>query len=470
MTEAVYDAMGAMLTRWTMGAATAPEAAPWSAELGPEPGEAELRLLALSGQFLSVAVITEPPAGLHLLPDIPALAQPTVPDALRPLVRRILATVKEARAKLELVEFLAARGWTVHPGDWMPAASEDDVPEVYAPWRDWALFPAGAARQQAGGLTAENWDDYWPAARKAALSEIRRRDPAGARLLLEAKLSGEDADARLRLLGLLTTGLSDADAPFLEKLAAGDRAPKVKALAASLLARLGRGPVAGEDLAELKAFFSVQMKGLLRRSRVIQFENIKTPAQRQRRTALFDGVDVTSLAQALGLTPQEMIAAWPWGADPVADHGLATMIARTGTDALVAQTAEVLSQSDAKAYHHLVGLTPRLTISQRSHLAATVLNIAGCRLDMAKSIAGGNARLDRPLATPAGGAVLAALHREDAKPSDQSAELFTLGLLASRDGARQTLEQLNGAGLLQGDPRLDMLRLNAALEHKGEKP
>ena len=48
--------------------------------------------------------------------------------------------------------------------------------------------------------------------------------------------------------------------------------------------------------------------------------------------------------------------------------------------------------------------------------------------------------------------------------------IFALGLIASRAAARQALERLNGAGLLQGDPRLDMLRLNAALDDNGAKP
>ena len=79
MAEAIYDAMGSVLTRWTMGSAAAPAAPVWSAELGAEPAEAELRLLALSGQFLGVAVTAEPPPELRVLPDVPALALPTVP-------------------------------------------------------------------------------------------------------------------------------------------------------------------------------------------------------------------------------------------------------------------------------------------------------------------------------------------------------------------------------------------------------
>ena len=112
MAEAIYDAMGSVLTRWTMGSAAAPAAAVWSAELGAEPAEAELRLLALSGQFLGVAVTAEPPLELRALPDVPALALPTMPEALRPLVRRILAAFKETQRKTELLDFLAARGWT----------------------------------------------------------------------------------------------------------------------------------------------------------------------------------------------------------------------------------------------------------------------------------------------------------------------------------------------------------------------
>jgi hypothetical protein len=471
MAEVIYDAMGSVLTRWTMGSAAAPAAPIWSAELGTEPAEAELRLLALSGQFLGVAVTAEPPPELRVLPDIPALALPTVPEALRPLVRRILAAFKETQRKTELLDFLAARGWTTHPAEWMPTSNDEDAPDVYAPWRDWAGIAASnsVVRRQAGDrLTADNWEDFWPAARKVALAELRRHDPEAARTVLEAKLASENADVRLPLLSLLATGLSEADIPFLEGIAANDRAPKVKALAASLLARLGQGPSVGEDIAELAGFFSVKMKGLLRRSRVIQFENNKTHAQAQRRAALLASADITSLARALTLTPQELVDAWSWDVDRQADAALADLVSRTGTDSLVAQTAEAISQGDASVF--LAALTPRLAPGQRSELAEKVLRTRRFSFEMAKTIAGGTARLENPLTVPAGAVLLTALQRSDAKPSDELTELFALGLIASRAAARQTLERLNGAGLLQGDPRLDMLRLNAALDDNGAKP
>jgi hypothetical protein len=430
-----------------------------------------LRLLALSGQFLGVAVTAEPPPELRVLPDIPALALPTVPEALRPLVQRILAAFKETQRKTELLDFLAARGWTTHPAEWMPTANDEDAPDVYAPWRDWAGIAASnsVVRRQAGDrLTADNWEDFWPAARKVALTELRRHDPEAARTVLGAKLASENADVRLPLLSLLATGLSEADAPFLEGLAANDRAPKIKALAASLLARLGRGPSVGEEIAELAGFFSVKMKGLLRRSRVIQFENVKTPAQMHRRAALLESADIASLARALTLTSEELVDAWNWDVDRQADAALTSLVVRTGTDSLVAQTAEAASQCNASFF--LATLTPRLARGQRSELAEKVLRTRSFSFDMAKTIAGGTARLENSLTAPAGAALLAALRRDDAKPSDELTELFALGLITSRAAARQVLERLNGAGLLQGDPRLDMLRLNAALDDNGAKP
>jgi hypothetical protein len=472
MAEANFDAMGEVLARWVIGAAAAPAASMWNSELGDEPGEAELRLLALSSQFLGVAVTADPPAGLRTLPDIPPLALPTVPEALRHLVRRILTATKEKRLRSELLEFLARRGWTVHPGDWLPATSDESAPDVYAPWLDWVdvATSTDAARKKAGGeLTVENWDDYWPAGRKVALLELRQRDPDAARSLLEAKLVGESAETRLSLLGLLKIGLSDADIPFLESIVTNDRAPKVKALAASLLGRLGRGLGAGEDAAELASFFSVYTKGLVRRSRAIGFEHPKTATQLQRRAALFESVDITVFAGALGLAPEELIAAWPWDADRLADTALIAMIARTGTDSLVTLAAETMSHSDAEGLRGLASLAPRLAPEKRWQLTGTALGAHGCSFETAKAIAGATGRLDSPLDAPAGANLVETLSSDDAKPSDQIAELYALGLIASRAGAQHSLERLNGAGLLQGDPRLDMLRLNAALDDNGAR-
>ena len=119
----------------------------------------------------------------------------------------------------------------------------------------------------------------------------------------------------------------------------------------------------------------MKMKGLLRRSRVIQFENVKTPAQAHRRTVLLESADIASLARALTLTPQELVDAWSWDVDRQADAALTSLVARTGTDSLVAQTAEAASQYNASIF--LTALTPRLAPGQRSELAEKVLRTRG---------------------------------------------------------------------------------------------
>jgi hypothetical protein len=468
MAEAIYDALGQVLTRWTMGSAAAPVAQVWRAEIGEDPIEAELRLLALSGQFLGMAVIAEPPADLRALPDLPALALPTLPDAARSLARRVLAA-GDARHKRTLAQFAAGRGWTLHPADWMPAASEEEVPDVYAPWRDWieAAATGSGPRGASDRLTAANWEDFWPAARTAALAELRRRDPGAARVLLETRLPGEGADTRLRLLGQLTRGLSDADAPFLETLAASDRAPKVKALAAALLARLGRGSAVGEEATELAGFFTLGTKGLLRRSRTVAANVLKTHAQRIRRQTLFAGADYTGFAAALGMSGEELAAIWVWGGDVQADIELAGMAERSASDAIVADLSAALAEHSLPNLGALLALASRIGPTQRASIAQRVLRAGGSYQD-ALAVAGGGGRVDGVTDMPAEAALLHALGGADARPGDHAPELQALGMLASRAGAQKALERLvRGLGLLQADPRLDMLRLNAALEDRG---
>ena len=183
---------------------------------------------------------------------------------------------------------------------------------------------------------------------------------------------------------------------------------------------------------------------------------------------MLEGADLTSFSGALGLAPQDLIAAWDWNADPAADAGLIKMIVETGTDAQLAQAAGVVSQHDVSGL--IVALAPRLAPADRARFAAAGLHTHGFGFEMAQAVAGVAARLDDLLSAPSGAKLLTELRRDAAKPSDHVAELHALGLIASRDGARRSLEQLTCAGLLQADPRLDMLRLNAGLDDQGEKP
>ena len=468
MAESIFDAMGDVLTRWTMGSAAAPAAPMWKEQLGADPGEAELRLLALSGHFLGTTLAAEPPSGLRALPDIPKLELPTVPEFVRPLVRRIMN-----EQTFDLLQFLAARGWTVHPADWMPAANEE-VSDIYAPWRKWAEIAASTNHVEpapSDAITAENWNYVQPVAREIAWKKLRQSDAAAARVLLDAKFAGEKADQRLSLLWMLESGLSESDIPFLEKVAGGDRAPKVKAFAASLLVRLAPATVIREDAAELKEFFSTKTKGLLRRRRVIHFENVQTPAQSTRRAELLDDVDIVAFGAVLGMTASALIAAWQWDQDSDADIGFIEMIARSATDTLVLEAADVVRAS-ANARHRLLDLAPRLPPARLTSVAELILAL-GENFQTTNAVAEGGLRAENPLATPAGRELLKCLRIADAK--FQTLELRALGFITARASVRGVLEQFSAVGVVQEHPNLDALRLNEALEDRigsegGAKP
>jgi hypothetical protein len=78
--------------------------------------------------------------------------------------------------------------------------------------------------------------------------------------------------------------------------------------------------------------------------------------------------------------------------------------------------------------------------------------------------------LDGALDTRAGRSLLKALADAQSNTTANmtlNQELYALGMLVSRDGARVALDRLAAAGIVSADSRLDMLRLNAALEENG---
>ena len=480
--EAILDTMGGVLARWTMGGEAVSAVLPaWREALGEEQGEAELRLLALSGQFLELVVAAAPQGGqggaLRVLPDVPRLALPTIPDALRPLTRRVLQQLSNEEGRGEVLHFLAGRGWTIHPADWMPSAEESCAPDIYAQWRDWVQGAASGETKSGrvtDELTAETWDLFYSSERNAAFRALRRHDPDSARALLEAKLASADAKVRLRLVEALSDRLSEADVPFLETLAANDRAPKVKAQAALFLARLGRTS-ASEDITELAEFFEVRTMGLLGRTRGVRPQPLKTNAQKTRRASLLAEADFSAFAKALELTPLELIEAWKWGNEPSLDLALSEMAERSAPDDLVMTLADQIVGHPIP----ILKLALRLPAEQRTELAMRMVQ-GGDTLFNALKMGGPSCRIDNTILRPAGAKLLAVLQAakqaeaKGEKPPQEHAvssqELHALGLIASRTGAEQALEELTKAGLLHiGPGQLDMIRLNAALEDRGVK-
>jgi hypothetical protein len=467
MNESERSGLSKMRDCWITGGAAADLApAEWKELLGNAPAaDRERLLLAIAGQALDVAFRPAAPKILTRRAPLPQLALPPLPERLRPLFRTALKQASDASGRMWVAALAAARGYVAHPLDWMPAASDLDAPPVYAPWVDWQARGGKAARVLEE-LSAENWDDFFPAARRIALAGIRRSDPAKARALLEARAGAEAAETRLALIELLRVNLGAADAPYLQSLSA-DRSGKVKQLAARLLARIGQtgtGSEASADVAELAGFIEQGRSGLLRRRTVYTPHAAKSPAQAARRRELFEACQLIDLAGALGAGEAELVEGWQLGSKDGADSEFAGMVAASGSDAAVVQLADrLIAAGDAVS---LAPLLPRLDTGRKRGFVAAVLGSGPAALsllnasDIEPGTFGRKELMDSRLYRHARTAIA-----ESGKSGQRIAigNLDALAYLATVSAAEAIAADLVEAGLASADSPLALLRLNAAL-------
>ncbi len=141
------DTIARLRGAWMAGSAARKHCPPqWLPAIGDGP-QAELALAAFAGQALQS--VFRPAPGGPLVPreTLPVLSLPPVPAALRPRVRRLIAA--HPWMIRYLLIFLAARGVTMHPADWLPAKRSDGLQAVYAPWIDWVNGGAASPKPPA---------------------------------------------------------------------------------------------------------------------------------------------------------------------------------------------------------------------------------------------------------------------------------------------------------------------------------
>lgn len=437
---------------------------------GASPDERERRLLAIAAQALEIALRPAAPKTLKRRPPLPELALPMLPQPLRPLLRAALKHAADARAKSRVVALVASRGFVLHPMDWMPAASDQTSPDVYAPWIDWQAGMDGEKHTGREQLTAQNWDDFYPAARRTALADMRRTAPALARQLIETKGSSEPAEIRLTLIALMHFGLGADDVPFLKSLSA-DRSGKVRELAGRLLARLGQHGQPGDGgsenpTAELAAFITEGKSGFIRRRTTYTPAKLKSSAQDRRRAELFETCNLVDLAARFGVSESDFIGAWQFGADDNVDILVARMVAASGSDAAVTHMADTLVAEGGKPALFVLHLMPRLDSRRQRVLIRLILKDTQYlgALSLAEGVEAGWlewADLTNGKTIPALRA--AAAGNDDAVKRGVDQLLETLGFLATAAAAEKLIGDVVAAGMAPAAPSLGLLRLNASL-------
>lgn len=285
--------------------------------IAPDDPGASARLLALAVQARTWSL---PPGPQQFdEPAPPTDPRPIVPADLRPAILRLVTgkgNPPDDTAASALALAIDRNGFRLHPFDLPrlkafvskhadmlgiranPVAGQDRAGENA--WASWEV------------LDASSWTLATPARKAAYIAELRASDPGHARELVAAQLPLEKADVRLRLIDALATSLSLDDRPLLESLAS-DRAPTVKQAVTRLLARLPGTGAAEEQIAELLSRLRRGSTGLLRKRATLDLQlpaNVKSPtAETDWLAANFGAVGSTALANALGMTPEQMLEA-----------------------------------------------------------------------------------------------------------------------------------------------------------------
>lgn len=449
--DKLLQEIDALKARWMTGGD--------SAGLGPKDwqGMDDLSLLAMAGQFSRIATRPGTQMALTSRPDLPDLGLPALAHDLRPLFRRVLDD--KLAEPVDVVRLIAARGYGVNPIDWMPKRKEVNLPPIYEVWQDWRAgnLPENIDDQ----LTAASWDTAAPSRRYSDLTQMHRHDPDAARALITEIAPTLGADQRLRMLECLRPALTQDDASLLADFL-GDRSSKVQSLVKTQLARLGTGPETDADaVAELPDFVEVAKAGFLSRKQVVQPRKLKTDAQKKRRSQVFAQVSLSALAETLGVTADAVIDTWAFGQ---ATDDLAQLVSASGTDA---QVSRLVQRCLEAGIYQPNALIDRLDASQRQTFGLQVMAHEDVPLTHTRQW------IAEPDGT-VGWHVIARLKLRDltkalVDPEKPGADTVAtqsiafLSLLADRDAANRLLDHLTSAGLMSVDPRLTLLRLNAAL-------
>lgn len=281
----------------------------------PSSSDGGLEMLSLMGQVLRFERPSTPDSFI-VEPEIKD-ERKIVADALRrPLIRLLTAknaTEHPARALARTFDRMRLRP---HPFDLplIDAFVRSHAEKLGSTAQHWADRQKPEAETQnyfdPELLDESNWALATLSRRAAYLEQRRREDADAARGLIESTWGQEDADARFRLLQVLQTRLSTADQSFLSKLDK-DRAPRVRALAARFLTRLGAG---GENPALQACLERIKQgkSGLIRKRTALQLElpaNVKDQAVSRWILETLTDVSFMELASAFKVTDQELIEA-----------------------------------------------------------------------------------------------------------------------------------------------------------------
>ena len=444
-----------------------------------------LYALALASQHHTFLYRAAKPDNLKTYQTLPKLSLPQLEDKTRPLFRRALNSLsKFSNGKTNLLlRLLEQRKFTAHPSDWLPSSQDDDLPNIYWPWAQWATNESIRNTLDQDMVTPDNWDDWYPAERINRLRNMRFNEPDATRDLICNCAPREAADKRLKIVNVLAINLSDNDLEYIQTLTK-DRSQKIVQLAIHFLARIGANIELDdhnktfESAEELAQAFDLKKSGIIKKHTVISPRKLKSKKQQAVRTELLEKVPTNLFAKALGIASHELAQAWLFLENREIDNlNFVKNAIHTFSDQNIHLLLDnilnhVEKEESLLPVIHLI--LPRMDQHHRNSLMHTLLDnkkIPFCFFNCLDY-------LDSPLTsiefetlykTRAWKKLQTSIQDEMKENTylenyHTTQELLALGLILPQSTAEKMFESVIKSGLHPADPALDCLKLNTQLK------
>ncbi|STZ03036.1 DUF5691 domain-containing protein [Moraxella equi] len=442
--------------------------------------------ITLISQYETMMYDHAPSGELTRAKPLPELDLPVLPKHLWRLLGQVFEQCCDNYLTMvRLLMFIHKRGYGVPPTVWLPSKHmktefndvdgmnfEGELPSPYLAWLAWVNDEQTTAFDEP--LTADNWDEFYPAERIRRLKNLRKSDPKTALDLISQFAPNEPAEKRLAIIETLAVNLSDEDKAFLQSLDK-DRSQKVKELSKQLLARLGNFDNDDELADEL--FGELEMTG-----DGIMFKSTKNNTKSQNNFEKLQKVNFFVLAKKFDLSLVDFVLAWDF------KHGNhyhryydvnAVLLERAVpllSDEEVQQVATTLMPIMLKnSSLYWQKIRARLPVSFRQEFAdklfakgESFLYLLGMMPHQLQV----NAKTLQ--ASSSYKKMIANIQKWQEKYSGYiddyhiCQEVRALGLLVGQDTAKECLAHLEGLGIMRTDPALSMLHFNALLDKRAD--
>ncbi len=387
---------------------------------------------------------------------LPDLGLPRMSPEAR---KAFAAALQNERASIhDLLRLAAARGFTVHPRDWVPKPTDyPRYPDLYRPWAVW-LAEKGYTRYSAAvPLTPENTQRFRRQARNRAFNNLYRDDRAAAYDLLIRLAEIHDEDIRYDLLDEIGgSGLFNGnypwDAPILKHFQ-NDPSEKVRDFVTKRLQAMA-GKETVEEVANRIAQF-LEVKG----TQIVAAQPAYTEADlfvaRYCTTveALADAVDLTATEFARRLDFDLMKSDF-WYA-----------ITTTGSVEVRTIAAERMIAAGHNGERRLYRDLPRRLWEQGLRVTFQPHRMLEVNAFLGPDIGTIDATMMRDLGAYQAmePSVLRELETGELPAYTSHDPLRVLGLALSKPAAEQVLKEAIDLGMAQDSPRLLMLKYNLQL-------